>query len=350
MDMNPNPYDAILMMSFGGPEGMNDVMPFLDNVLRGRGVPEERKREVAHHYEMFGGVSPINRQNSALREALVAELCRRGITTPVYLGNRNWKPFVGDVVREMRDTGVKKFLAFVTSGFSCYSGCRQYREDMMRACEALGEGGPSFDKIRVYYNHPDFIRVCADHWEQARDRFPAARREHIHTAFTAHSIPQTMADKCDYAVQLENTCELAAEMAGITNWKLVYQSRSGPPHQPWLGPDICDHIRELHGRGVREIIVHPVGFISDHMEVMYDLDHEAIDLCHELGITMHRAATPGTHPLFVSMIADLIEERMDPAKPKRVIGNRPPKHDVCPVNCCLSGREGAPGGRPVAVA
>lgn len=342
-----NNYDAILIMSFGGPEGMADVMPFLDNVLRGRNVPEERKKEVAHHYEMFGGVSPINQQNSALRDALIEELARRGITTPVYLGNRNWKPFVSDVVRDMRDRGVKKFLSFVTSGFSCYSGCRQYREDMMRACEALGEGGPAFDKIRVYYNHPDFISVCAEHWSRAVQAFPADRRAHIHTAFTAHSIPQTMADKCDYAVQLQNACELTAEAAGMKNWQLVYQSRSGPPHQPWLGPDICDHIRALHEQGVREIIIHPIGFISDHMEVMYDLDHEADDLCKELGITMHRAATPGTHPLFVSMIAELIEERMDPSKPKRVIGNRPPKHDVCPQNCCLSGREGPPQKRPV---
>ncbi len=341
-----NIYDAILIMSFGGPEGMNDVMPFLDNVLRGRGVPEERKREVAHHYEMFDGISPINAQNRLLRDALVSELERRGINLPVYLGNRNWTPFVGDIVKEMKDTGVKKFLAFVTSGFSCYSGCRQYREDMMRACEALGEEGPAFDKIRVYYNHPDFIQVCAENWANVRNSFPEDRRDAVHTAFTAHSIPQTMADRCDYAVQLQNACELTAEMAGIKNWKLVYQSRSGPPHQPWLGPDICDHIQELHDQqGVKDIIIHPIGFISDHMEVMFDLDHEAKELCDELGITLRRAATPGVHPLFVSMIAELIEERMDPAKPKRTIGSRPPKHDVCPVNCCLSGRDAA-GARP----
>ncbi|HMO99567.1 MAG TPA: ferrochelatase [Kiritimatiellia bacterium] len=333
-------YDAILIMSFGGPEGMNDVMPFLDNVLRGRNVPEARKKEVAHHYELFGGVSPINRQNEALRDALVAELARHGITLPVHLGNRNWKPFVTDIVRDMKDAGVEKFLAFVTSGFSCYSGCRQYREDMMRACEAAGYEAPIFDKIRVYYNHPDFIAVTAEHWRQALASFPEERRERVHTAFTAHSIPMAMAERCAYDVQLRTACELTAEAAGIPNWKLVYQSRSGPPHQPWLDPDICDHIRDLHAQGVRELIVHPIGFISDHMEVLYDLDHEALDLCQELGITMKRAATPGVHPRFVSMVAELIRERMDPSLPKRALGSRGPNHDVCPVNCCQSGRPG----------
>jgi len=344
-----NPYEAILVMSFGGPEGMDDVMPFLDNVLRGRNVPEERKKEVAHHYEIFGGISPINAQNRALIEALGPALKARGITTPIYFGNRNWKPFISDVTREMRDKGVKKFLSFVTSGFSCYSGCRQYRENMIAACEALGEGGPSFDKIRVYYNHPDFIAVTAGHWRNALDAFPADRRPHVHTAFTAHSIPNAMAERCAYEIQLQTACELTAEATGMANWKLVYQSRSGPPTQPWLGPDICDHIRALHAQGVRELIIHPVGFISDHMEVMYDLDHEALDLCNELGITMKRAATPGVHPTFVAMIAELIHERMDPGIPKRALGSRGPNHDVCPVNCCMSGRE-AMGARPGAPA
>ena len=334
-----NSYDAVLIMSFGGPEGMNDVIPFLDNVLRGRNVPEERKMEVAHHYELFGGISPINEQNQALQAALVAELKKNGIHTPVHLGNRNWKPFVTDVIRDMQQAGVKKFLAFVTSGFSCYSGCRQYREDIIRACETIGPDAPSFDKIRVYYNHPDFIAVTAENWRHALAAFPVDRQPHVHTAFTAHSIPLAMSERSAYAEQLKNACELTAAEAGIANWKLVYQSRSGPPHQPWLDPDICDHIRDLHAQGVRELIVHPIGFISDHMEVLYDLDHEAKELCGELGITMARAATPGVHPRFVSMIAELIRERMDTALPKRALGDRGPNHDVCPVNCCLSGRE-----------
>jgi ferrochelatase len=339
-----HPYDAILIMSFGGPEGMDDVMPFLDNVLRGRGVPEERKREVAHHYELFGGVSPINAQNAALKAALEVELRARGVDLPVHLGNRNWKPFVGDVVRDMQAAGAKKFLAFVTSGFSCYSGCRQYREDMQRACAEVGGDALSFDKIRVYYNHPEFIAVTAGRWRDALAQIPAELRDGVHTAFTAHSIPHAMADKCAYEVQLRTACELTAEATGMTAWQLVFQSRSGPPHQPWLGPDICDHIRDLHAQGVRALIIHPIGFISDHMEVLFDLDHEAKELCDELGITMVRAATPGVHPRFVAMITELIQERMDPAVPKRAIGTRGPNHDVCPVDCCMSGRPPVPAG------
>lgn len=334
-----NPYDAILIMSFGGPEGMDDVMPFLENVLRGKNVPEARMKEVAHHYEVFGGVSPINRQNEALKAAIEKELDARGITTPVYLGNRNWKPYVTDVIREMRDAGVKKFLAFVTSGFSCYSGCRQYREDLIKACAAVGPDAPAFDKIRVYYNHPEFIAVTAEHWKNALMSFPPEKRDRVHTAFTAHSIPMAMSDNSDYLVQLQTACELTAQEAGIANWKLVFQSRSGAPHMPWLEPDIGDHLRELHAQGVRDVIVQPIGFISDHMEVLYDLDHEAKDLCAEIGMCMERAATPGIHPRFVAMIAELIQERMDPSIPRRAIGDRGPNHDVCPVNCCLPGRE-----------
>lgn len=336
-------------MSFGGPNGPDDVIPFLDNVLRGRNVPEERKLEVAHHYQAFGGVSPINAQNAALRAALGAELARRRVDLPVYLGNRNWMPFVTDVVRDMKAAGVRKFLALVTSGFSCYSGCRQYREDMMRAQAEVGEGAPAFDKIRVWYNHPLFISVSADHWRAAAARIPADRRAAAVTLFTAHSIPDAMSKNCDYVVQLSESCRLTAEAASIPNARLVYQSRSGPPHQPWLEPDVCDTIRELHAAGVRDVIVHPIGFISDHMEVLYDLDHEAKDLCAEIGMNMERAATPGTHPDFVRMLADLVEERIDPARSKPALGVRPPNHDVCPVNCCLSGRPaGGPPGRPVA--
>lgn len=337
-----NPYDAILIMSFGGPEGMDDVLPFLDNVLRGKNVPEARKLEVAHHYEAFGGVSPINKQTRDLKAALEAELRRSGIDTPVYLGNRNWAPYVTDVVREMRDAGVKKFLTFVTSGFSCYSGCRQYREDVIRACEAIGDDAPSFDKIRVYYNHPEFIAVTADNWRAALESFPPERRSGVHTAFTAHSIPKPMSDNSDYLVQLQTACSLTADVAGIANWQLVFQSRSGPPHMPWLEPDIGEHIRELHGRGVRDLIILPIGFISDHMEVLYDLDHEAHDLCKDLGVSMVRAGTPGCHPRFIAMIRELIQERMIPGFEKRALGSRGPNHDVCPVNCCMSGRPARP--------
>ena len=343
--MNPTSYEAILLTSFGGPEGMDDVMPFLDNVLRGKNVPDERKREVAHHYEAFGGVSPINAQNRALKAALEKALADRGVTLPVYWGNRNWAPYVTDTLREMQAAGVKNFIALVTSGFSCYSGCRQYREDLQRAQAAVGPDAPQYAKIRVWYNHPLFIETTAQHWQQAAEEIPAERRGGIHTLFTAHSIPQGMSDKSDYVAQLTEACRLTAEAAGLSNWQLVYQSRSGPPHQPWLGPDIGDALRELKEKGVADVVVLPIGFISDHMEVLYDLDHEAADLCEDIGLNMVRAATPGLHPSFVAMLAELVHERIDPALPKRAIGSRPPNHDVCPADCCLSGRpEGA--GRP----
>ncbi len=330
-----------MLVSFGGPEGVDEVMPFLDNVLRGKNVPDERKREVAHHYEAFGGVSPINAQNRALLAALEKELRDHGISLPIYWGNRNWPPFVTDTMRAMKNAGVKNFLALVTSGFSCYSGCRQYREDLICAQLALGPGGPQFDKIRVWYNHPDFIEVTKQHWRQAAALFPADRRAGVRTLFTAHSVPDAMAKISDYEIQLKEACRLTAEAANISNWSLGFQSRSGPPHQPWLGPHIGDAIRELHAAGIRDLIVQPVGFISDHMEVVYDLDHEAKKLCADLGVTMVRAATPGIHPTFVAMLRKLIQERLDPNFPKEFLGSRGPNHDVCPPDCCASGRPAA---------
>jgi ferrochelatase len=331
-------YDALLIMSFGGPEGMDDVMPFLDNVLRGRNVPEERKREVAHHYELFGGVSPINLQNRQLQAALEVELERRGLSMPIYLANRNWHPFIGDVARRMRDDGVRHFLALVTSGFSCYSGCRQYREDIARALASLGADAPTFDKIRVWFNHPLFIEVWARHWKQAYARLPDSARARVVTLFTAHSIPVSMAIGCAYEKQLFEASRLTAQAAAIPEWRLVYQSRSGPPSQPWLEPDVCDAIRVECDRGATAIILAPIGFVSDHMEVLYDLDREAKELARDLKLPLVRASTPGTHPLFVEMLGELIQERVDPSTPKRVIGSMPPKQDVCPENCCPSGR------------
>jgi ferrochelatase len=335
-------YDAVLLVSFGGPDGPDDVLPFLENVLRGRNVPRERMLEVAEHYNHFGGKSPINEQNLALLAALREELDRRGPHLPVYWGNRNWHPLLTDTIREMADAGVKRAIAFVTSAYSSYSGCRQYRENIAAACAALGERAPQIDKIRVFFNHPGFVGPMADNVRRAVGRFPESVRGTVPVLFTAHSIPTSMADGCRYGAQLAEACRLVAEQAGVTDWKLVYQSRSGPPTQPWLEPDICDAIRERHAHGCSRLVIAPIGFISDHMEVLYDLDTEAADLCRELGVEMERAATVGTDPVFIGMIRDLIAERSGMLNDRVAIGQLPANHDVCPLDCCP-----APAGRPV---
>jgi ferrochelatase len=344
-------YDAILLVSFGGPDGPDDVMPFLENVLRGRNVPRERMLEVAEHYYHFGGKSPINEQNLALLTALRGELDRRGPHLPVYWGNRNWHPLLTDTLREMADAGVKRAVAFVTSAFSSYSGCRQYRENIAAACGPLGDRAPQVDKIRVFFNHPGFVGPMAANVRAALGHFPSDDRARVPVLFTAHSIPMSMADTCRYVPQLQESCRLVAAEAGVTDWKLVYQSRSGPPTQPWLDPDICDAIRALHAEGGRRLVIAPIGFISDHMEVLYDLDTEAADLCRELGIHMVRAATVGTAPDFVAMVRDLITERAWGLPDRAAIGLLPANHDVCPVDCCPApqrpaGAGGPPAGRP----
>ena len=340
-------YDALLVVSFGGPEGMDDVMPFLSNVLRGRNVPESRMREVAHHYELFGGVSPINEQNRRLISALERELEENGPRLPVYRGNRNWHPMLADTLRRMRDDGIKNALAFVTSAYSSYSGCRQYREDVERARESIGEGAPRVEKLRSFFNHPGFIRPNVENLRAALEQIPESRRADARVAFTAHSIPEAMAAGCEYERQLLETCRLVAEGAGREVWRLVFQSRSGSPTQSWLGPDIRDHLRELKQSGVGDVVVAPVGFISDHMEVLYDLDTEARRLSEEIGLNMIRAATVCTHPDFIKMIRELILERLDTSAPRRALGQLPPSHDVCPADCCLSGGV-RPAARPIA--
>jgi ferrochelatase len=335
-------YDALLVVSFGGPEGMDEVMPFLSNVLRGRNVPEARMREVARHYEMFGGVSPINEQNRRLISALERELEQNGPRLPVYWGNRNWHPLLADTLGQMRDDGIKNALAFVTSAYSSYSGCRQYREDVERAREAVGPGAPRVEKLRAFFNHPGFVGPNAENLRAALGRIPEERRADARVAFTAHSIPAAMAAGCDYERQLLETCRLVAEGAGAAGWRLVFQSRSGPPTQAWLEPDILEHLRALKGEGVADVVVAPVGFISDHMEVLYDLDTEARRLASEMGLNMIRAATVGTHPEFVRLIRELILERLDPGLPRRALGALPPRHDVCAVDCCLPGASRPP--------
>jgi ferrochelatase len=346
-------YDAILIVSFGGPEGPDDVIPFLENVLRGRNVPRERLEQVARHYMEFGGVSPLNEQNRRLIAALRDELARSGPDLPIYWGNRNWHPLLPETLRQMAEDGIERSLAFFTSAYSSYSGCRQYREDIQRARDQVGPRAPLVDKLRAFYNHPGFIEPNVEHLRAALDEIPADRRPGTRVAFTAHSIPLAMASNCAYESQLAETCRLVAEGAGLESgreegaaetgsrrWRLVYQSRSGPPSQPWLGPDICDYCAELKERGVTDLVVAPVGFLSDHMEIVYDLDTEARAACEGLGINMVRAATVGTHPAFVRMIRDLVVERMTPGSERPSLGTRGPGHDVCMPGCCLSGAAG----------
>ncbi|HEX2269301.1 MAG TPA: ferrochelatase [Pyrinomonadaceae bacterium] len=324
-------YDALLVVSFGGPEGMDDVIPFLENVTRGRNVPRERLLSVAHHYEMFGGVSPINQQNRNLIAALKEELRVNGPALPIYWGNRNWHPLLPEALRDMAADGIKNALAFVTSAYSSYSSCRQYQQNIAAAQAEVGLDAPAVEKLRAFYNHPLFVEANVD-----RIRAATGGAQPSHLAFTAHSIPESMAAHCEYAAQLEETGRLIAEAIGVTNWKVVYQSRSGSPAQPWLGPDICDHLRELNQAGVKDVVVAPIGFVSDHMEVVYDLDVEAQQLAGELGMKMVRAGTAGTHPSFVKMIRELILERVDNV-PARFLGLRGAGHSICPADCCLAG-------------
>jgi ferrochelatase len=331
-------YDALLIVSFGGPESMDEVMPFLENVLRERNVPPARMREVAHHYELFGGVSPINAQNRRLMAALEEELETNGPRLPVYWGNRNWHPLLSDTLRRMMNDGIKNALAFVTSAYSSYSSCRQYREDIERARAEVGPDAPRVEKLRAFYNHPGFVEPNVEHVRSALNQIPKERREATQIAFTAHSIPLSMAANCDYQAQLLETCRLVAEGVHHDRWQLVFQSRSGPPTEPWLEPDICDHLVELKEAGTEWVVVAPVGFISDHMEVLYDLDTEARALAERIGLKMIRAATVGTHPVFVKMIRELILERMNPNPVRRFLGTRGASHDVCPVDCCLQAK------------
>jgi ferrochelatase len=378
-------YDALLLLSFGGPEGPDDVMPFLENVVRGKNVPRERLLEVAEHYEMFDGVSPINAQNRALLAALVAELNAHGPQLPVYWGNRNWHPLLADTVGQMAEDGVHHALAFVTSAFGSYPGCRQYLEEIERARQEVGPEAPRIDKLRLFYNHPGFIEAMADRVGTALAEVPAERRSAARLIYTAHSIPAAIAKTSPYEHQLRCACRLVTEQRGResfspqgatgslsasagleggkgeVDWDLVFQSRSGPPAQPWLEPDIRDYIRQLHGEGdcpnsrrpslrdgararenetvpfTADLVIVPIGFLAEQMELVYDLDVEVRQLCDELGINMVRAATVGNHPRLVRMIRELVLERIDPSTPQLALGADGPWPDQCPDGCCLPG-------------
>lgn len=339
------PYDAILVVSFGGPEREADIIPFLENVLRGKEVPRERMLAVAEHYYHFNGHSPINEQNRNLIAALKKELAEHQIALPVYWGNRNWHPLLVDTLDQMKKDGVKRALAFMTSAFSSYSGCRQYRENIIAAREVVGEGAPVVDKLRVFFNHPGFIEAVADNAANGLRQLGESERAGAQLIFTAHSIPVSMAQSSKYQPQLEEASRLVAgrlagERCGRTDFELVYQSRSGPPTQPWLEPDILDFLREYKvGGGKDAVVIVPIGFVSDHMEVLYDLDTEAKGLCAELGLRMVRVPCAGTHPRFVAMIREIIQERIaieggagNVDRP--ALGGMGASHDVCAADCC----------------
>jgi ferrochelatase len=329
------PADAFLLLSFGGPEGPDDVMPFLRNVTRGRGIPDDRLLAVAEHYRHFGGVSPINDQNRALLAALGEEFDRAGIDLPIYWGNRNWHPFVEDTVRQMREDGIRRALVLATSATSSFSGCRQYRNDLARAREAAGADAPELVKLRHFFDHPGFVAANADAVRAALTSLPDELRGRARLVFTAHSIPAAMNDASGpgadglYARQQLETARLVArDVRGPgAEFDLVWQSRSGPPSVPWLEPDVNDHLRTLAAGGVTAVVLSPTGFVSDHVEVRWDLDEEARETAAELGLAFARAATAGTHPAFVASLVELLRERR--------AGGMPRLGTDCPAACCF---------------
>ncbi|HZD96242.1 MAG TPA: ferrochelatase [Candidatus Sulfotelmatobacter sp.] len=297
-----NSFDALLIVSFGGPEKHEDVLPFLENVLRGKNVPRERMLEVAEHYYHFDGRSPINDQNRELLSAVQQEFKTNGPRIPVYWGNRNWHPLLADALRQMKADGVRRAATLATSAFGSYSGCRQYREDIARAQQASGTEDLIIEKLPNFCDRPEFIETMVERVRTAMNELPGAEK----LVFTAHSIPLGMAEQSPYVRQLKAASAAVAAACGVEDWKLVYQSRSGPPTQPWLMPDICEHLRAQRAAGVRKVIICPIGFISDHMEVLYDLDTEARAVCDEIGLKMVRAGTAGSHPRLISMVRDMV--------------------------------------------
>ena len=369
----PVAYDAILLASFGGPEGQDDVIPFLRNVTRGRGIPEERLEEVAHHYRAFGGISPINDQNRELKAALEAELERRGIDLPVLWGNRNWTPYVRDALTEANERGFTKLIAIGTSAYSSFSSCRQYREDYAIALDETGLGDTlSIDKVRQFFDHPGFVQPFIDGVRQGLADVAAKgfTPDETHVLFSTHSIPSSDAERSGpksrgfgpdgaYAAQHLAVAEVvmheartvrepvdgaAASTGSATEigWSLVYQSRSGPPSMPWLEPDINDSIAELAGKGIKAVVIVPLGFVSDHMEVKWDLDTEAMETSAEHDVFAVRVPTPGVHAAYVTGLIDLVLERRDgvPVADRPAMTDLGPWYDVCRPGCCENVRAG----------
>ncbi len=352
MSADASPYDALLLVSFGGPEGPDDVLPFLENVTRGRNIPRERLLDVGEHYFGFGGVSPINAQNRALVAALESDFSASGLDLPVFWGNRNWGPYLPDALAEMADAGVRRALVLLTSAYSSYSGCRQYRENLAAAVDVVGERAPQLDRIRHYFNHPGFVEAMVANTVAALTTLPADKRSGAHLVFVTHSVPVSMnaasgPEGGAYEEQHREVARLvaagvAAATGGVHEVALVYCSRSGPPDQPWLEPDVNDHLEALAEAGAAAAVLVPIGFVSDHMEVRFDLDTEALATAERLGLPCARAATVGTHPLFVAAVRELVLERAAAARGeqpvRRALGALGPSHDVCPAGCCTNPR------------
>jgi len=333
-------YDAVLIVSFGGPEGPEDVSPFLDNVLRGLGVKPETKTRIATRYERFGGVSPINAHMRAFISALRREIDAHGPALPIYWGNRNWHPMLRDTFEQMAADGVQRVIVYVTSLFSSYSGCRKYREDLFEAAQGI-DNAPILDKLRVAFNHPGFIEAVCDRAREALAQIPAESRDRAWILFSAHSLPASMAHHASYEVQLTECCQLVGDALERQRWQLVYQSNNASyGGEPWLAPDIRAAIDSAKTDGADDVIVVPVGFVCDHMEVILDLDVEAKEHAASVGLNMVRAGTVGTHPAYVGMVRELILERMTTNPSRRALGSLGASHDYCPSDCCLSGRPG----------
>jgi len=346
-----SPYDALLLVSFGGPEGPEDVVPFLENVTRGRGIPRERLEQVGEHYFLFGGRSPINDLNRALLAAIREDLAGAGIDLPVYWGNRNWDPYLTDAVRQMRDDGVTRAACFLTSAYSSYSSCRQYRENLASAAEAV-PGAPRLDRLRAYFNHPRFLEPVVDATLAALADLPEEVRGVAHLVFVTHSLPEEMNEQSGpwggaYLGQHRSVATVVAdrvrqEVARTHPSRLVFCSRSGPPQQRWLEPDVNDYLEELAKSGAQAAVLVPIGFVSDHMEVVYDLDVEAAATAGRLGLPMARAATPGLDPRFVGLARDLLVERAAVERGEDVtrlaVGGLMAAPDLCAARCCPNPR------------
>jgi len=351
-------FDALLLLSFGGPEGPEQVMPFLENVTRGRGIPPERLVSVAEHYLHFGGVSPINRINRALIAQIQAELADRGEVLPVYFGNRNWHPFIEDTVASMAADGITRAAVFSTSAWGGYSGCTQYQEDVARARDAVGSGAPELTKLRQYFDHPLLIAMFADAIAEAAASLPADLRDQARLVFTAHSIPLRAADRCGanfYARQVAYSSGLVAAASGYSDFDQVWQSRSGPPQVPWLEPDVAEHLSALTERGTKAVIVVPIGFVADHIEVIWDLDSELAEQADSLGIALARATTPNAQPRFAQLALDLLDEKREDREPSRIVGPEPvPGYGssvngrFCTADCEVMAKAAAASSRPTA--